>query len=296
MLARVTDVAPVYVDKERDRRARAFTREIRRASPSRSYRGLSYGAQLVFEEEREHQRQIQECIVDWLMGYDTERARRVAEWLRRERLYLQGFQKSVMSSSDPLNLMGKPLSKKQLRELAEAERLASGKRKHVIPDPDFPMQNVLVDATASAHHNLVDRKKPNEPEEKLRKAAADRFRSDFDKASFHGSKGFALGDKVDGGGAGSASHTMALEAQARLNEVKRRLGERLYDILRARIGCEASAEDMHKHGGPDHRSSNIELKVALNALVEVYDHVTIVDRTWNAARRVLAAAGMGMKR
>ena len=53
---------------------------------------------------------------------------------------------------------------------------------------------------------------------------------------------------------------------------------------------------MHKHGGSDHRSSNIELKVALNALVKVYDHVTIVDRTWNAARQILAAVRMGMAR
>ncbi|WP_370176729.1 DUF6456 domain-containing protein [Bradyrhizobium elkanii] len=93
------------------------------------------------------------------------------------------------------------------------------------------------------------------------------------------------------GGGGSPSHTIALEAQARLNEAKRRLGERHFEILLARIGYEASAEDMHKHGGPDHRSSNIELKVALNALAGVYDHVTIIDRTWSAARRVLGAAG-----
>ncbi|MET4720723.1 hypothetical protein ABIF63_004829 [Bradyrhizobium japonicum] len=296
MLARVTDVAPVYVDKERDRRARGFARELRRARVKDEYRGRSVASQLAYEAEREHKRQIQECIVDWMMDYKTPRAERVAEWLKREKLYLQGFQKATAKAGDPLNLLGKPLTKKQLKEIAEEERLASGKRKHVIPDPDHPMQNVLVDTAASAHINLVDRKKLNDPEEKMRRSAADRFRRDFDLSSFHGSKGFALGDKVDGGGGGSASHTIALEAQSRLNEIKRRIGDRQFDILRARIGCDASAEDMHKHGGPDHRSSNIELKVALNALVEVYDHVTIVDRTWNAARRILEAVGMGMKR
>lgn len=296
MLARVTDVAPVYVDKERDRRSRAFQRELRRAAPTRSYKGLSYSAQLIFEQERDFQRQIQECIVEWLMGYETERARRVSEWLRREKLYLQGFQKAAARGADPLNLLGKPLTKKEARAKEEAERLASGKRKQFIADPDHPMHDVLVDSVASAHHNLIDRKKPNDPDEKLRRAAADRFRSDFDKASFHGSKGFALGDKVDGGGGGSASHTMALEAQSRLNDVKRRLGGRQYDILVARIGMEASSEDMHKNGGQDHRSNNIELKVALNSLVQIYDGVLIIDRTWSAAKQIIKAAGMGMKR
>lgn len=296
MLARVTDVQPVYIDKERDRRARAFARELRRAKPMPSYRGLSVKAQLVFEEEREHQRQIQECIIDWCMDYDTERARRVSEWLRREKLYLQGQHQAVARAGDPLNLMGKPLTKKQLRAKAEEQRLASGLRKHVIPDPDHPMQNVLVEATASAHHNLIDRKKPNDPDEKLRRAAADRFRADFDKASFHGSKGFTYGDKVDGGGAGSASHTMALEAQSRLKSVRGQIGDRQYEILVACIGMEASASDIHKHGGQDHRSNGIELRVALNSLVRIYDRVEIVDRTWAAAKKIIQAAGMGMKR
>jgi hypothetical protein len=158
------------------------------------------------------------------------------------------------------------------------------------------MQNVMVDTAASAHINLVDRKKPNDAEEKMRRSAADRFRRDFDLATFHGQKSAALGDKVDGGGAGSASHTIALEARTRLEEVKRRIGERLFEILEVRIGYDYSSSDVHKNGGEDHRTNSVELKLALNALVKIYDHVEIYDRTWSAVRRLKAAAKMGMQR
>ncbi|MCW2195070.1 hypothetical protein AB7M45_007843 [Bradyrhizobium elkanii] len=291
--AQITDVATVHVDKARDRRARAFMRDIRRATPMESYKGLTYEGQLLFEETRRRQRIVQELVVEYLMDRDTEGARRVKEALHRNKLFQQGFRSGTVDSTDPLNLWGKPLTKKEQKAADEAERLASGRRKHIIPDPENPRLNVMVDTVRASHLNLTESKKRGaaDPEDKLRQSAADRFRRDFDLATFHGSRGFALQDKVDGGGGGSPSHTIALEAQARLNEAKRRLGERHFEILLARIGYEASAEDMHKHGGPDHRSSNIELKVALNALAGVYDHVTIIDRTWSAARRVLGAAG-----
>jgi hypothetical protein len=299
-MAKITDVGPpVYTDPERDRASRAFWREIRRASPMPAYEGKSYDGQLLYEEVRRRQRLIQQIGLEHAMDLKTEGARRVAEFLRREKLYQQGFQAAALKSADLLNLVGPPLTKKQMKKLEEEKRLASGVRKHIIPDPDHPRQNVMVDAVRSSHLNIAEGRKRSASdavEDKMRQAAADRFRADFDLATFHGSKGFALQDKVDGGGGGNASHTVALEARARLVRVRDRLGDRQFKILLCRIGAEASSADMHKNGGMDHVSNNFDYKIALNALVEHYQGVVIVDRTWAAADRILQAAGMGLLR
>ncbi|MGY3482269.1 hypothetical protein ACVW1C_000152 [Bradyrhizobium sp. USDA 4011] len=296
--SQIMDVATVHVDKERDRRARAFMREIRRARPMESYKGLTYEGQLLFEQARSRQRIVQEFVVEYLMDRDTEGARRVQEALRRNKLFQQGFRSGAIDSTDPLNLWGKQLTKKEQKAAAEAERLASGKRKHTIPDPDNPSLNVLVDTVRASHLNLAEARKrgAGDPEDKLRQSAADRFRRDFDLATFHGSRGFALQEKVDGGGGGSPSHTIALEASARLNEIKRRLGERQFDLLVVRIGLEHSSEDVRLSGGEEHRTNNSDFRIALNALVNHYDGVEIIDRTWDAVRRLKIAAGMGFKK
>ncbi|MEY9262010.1 hypothetical protein ABIF23_001405 [Bradyrhizobium elkanii] len=199
--AQITDVATVHVDKARDRRARAFMRDIRRATPMESYKGLTYEGQLLFEETRRRQRIVQELVVEYLMDRDTEGARRVKEALHRNKLFQQGFRSGTVDSTDPLNLWGKPLTKKEQKAADEAERLASGRRKHIIPDPENPRLNVMVDTVRASHLNLTESKKRGaaDPEDKLRQSAADRFRRDFDLATFHGSRGFALQDKVDGG-------------------------------------------------------------------------------------------------
>ncbi|MCP1852835.1 MULTISPECIES: hypothetical protein [unclassified Bradyrhizobium] len=296
--AQITDIAPVHVDKERDRRARAFMRDIRRARPMESYKGLTYEGQLLFEETRRRQRVIQEFVVEYLMDRDTEGARRVKEALHRNKLFQQGFRSGTIDSTDPLNLWGKPLTKKEQKAADEAERLASGRRKHTIPDPQNPRLNVLVDTVRASHLNLTESKKRGaaDPEDKLRQSAADRFRRDFDLATFHGSRGFALQDKVDGGGGGSPSHTIALEASGRLRDVERRLGQRQFDILLVRIGLECSSEDVRMHGGEEHRTNNSDFRIALNALVRLYDGVEIIDRTWDAVRRLKTAAGMGLRK
>lgn len=295
-MAKITDVGPpVYADPVRDRASRAFWQDLRRAKPMPSLAGLTYEGQLLLEDILRRKRLIQEMIVDYLMDAKTEGASRIAEFLRREKLFQQGFQHAAQRSADLLNLVGPPLTKKQLKKVEEEERLASGVRKHIIPDPDHPRQNVMVDSVRSAHVNLGEgRKRKDSPEHKLRVAAADRFRRDFDLATFHGSRGMTLQDKVDGGGGGSHSHTLALEARSRLNGIKQKLGERQFEILLARVGAEATSEDMHKHGGQDHRSNNIELEVALNALVRIYEGAEIVDRTWAAAKKIVSAAGMGI--
>ncbi|OKO69263.1 hypothetical protein AC628_33735 [Bradyrhizobium sp. NAS96.2] len=296
--AQITDVATVHVDKERDRRARAFMRDIRRARPLESYEGLTYEGQLLFEETRRRQRIVQECVVEYLMEQDTVGARRVHEALRRNKLFQQGFRSGAVDSTDPLNLWGKQPTKKEQKAAAEEERLASGRRKHTIPDPENPRLNVMVDTVRTSHLNLTESKKRGsaDPEDKLRQSAADRFRRDFDLATFHGSRGFALQDKVDGGGGGSASHTIALEARSRLDEVKRRLGERQFDILLVRIGLECSSEDVRIHGGEEHRTNSSDFRIALNALVRLYDGVEIIDRTWDAVRRLKTAAGMRLRK
>ncbi|MGY4224374.1 hypothetical protein ACVMIH_001735 [Bradyrhizobium sp. USDA 4503] len=296
--SQITDVATVHVDKERDRRARAFMRDIRRARPMESYKGLTYEGQLLFEETRRRQRIVQELVVEYLMDRDTEGARRVKEALHRNKLFQQGYRSATVDSTDPLNLWGRPLTKKEQKAADEAERLASGRRKHTIPDPQNPRLNVLVDTVRASHLNLTESKKRGaaDPEDKLRQSAADRFRRDFDLATFHGSRGFALQDKVDGGGGGSPSHTIALEASGRLREVERRLGQRQFDILLVRIGLECSSEDVRMHGGEEHRTNNSDFRIALNALVRLYDGVEIIDRTWDAVRRLKTAAGMGLRK
>ncbi|PDT77209.1 hypothetical protein [Bradyrhizobium sp. C9] len=296
--AQITDVAAVHVDKERDRRARAFQRDIRRAKPMRSYAGLSYEAQVMLEEERASARRIGEAGIEWAMGYDTPTTRLVTEYLRTNKLFQQGYQHAAARAADLLNILGKPLTKKEQKAAAEAERLASGRRKHIIPDPENPRLNVMVDTVRASHLNLTESKKRGaaDPEDKLRQSAADRFRRDFDLATFHGARGFALQDKVDGGGGGSPSHTIALEASGRLREVERRLGGRQFDILLVRIGLECSSEDVRLHGGEEHRTNNSDFRIALNALVKHYEGVEIIDRTWDAVRRLRTAAGMGLRK
>ncbi|SEB97508.1 hypothetical protein [Bradyrhizobium erythrophlei] len=296
--ARITDVSTTHVDKERDRRARVFQRDIRRAKPMCSYAGLSYDAQIVLEEERARARRIGEAGIEWAMGYDTPVARLVTEYFRSNKLFQQGYQHAAVRAADLLNILGKPLTKKERKAKDEEGRLASGKRKHVIPDPQNPSLNVMVDTVRASHLNLTESKKRGaaDPEDKLRQSAADRFRRDFDLAMFHGSRGFALQDKVDGVGGGSPSHTIALEASGRLKEVERLLGERQFDILFARIGLEHSSEDVRLQGGEEHRTNNADFRVALNALVKLYDGIVIVDRTWDAVRRLKTASGMGLRK
>jgi hypothetical protein len=296
----ITDVGPtVFVDRDRDRRHRAFVRDLRRAAPMPSYRGLPYSKQMLFESQREVVGVQQEDGIDLAMEYDTPGARRARERLRREKLRQQGFQHAARESTDPLNIMGPARTRKEVKAREEAERLASGRRKHLVPDPDNPKFDILVETVGSSHHNLAENRKrnaPKDPDETLRMSAADRFKLTFDLATLGKASNAANMERVDTSGGQSSAAEIALEAQAQLKKIRWAIGDRQFDIIEARIGIGGSSEDIRKNGGQDHQSNNYDLKVALNALAKHFDGVVIVDRTWEAARQIIKKAGMGFLR
>jgi hypothetical protein len=296
----ITDVSPtVFIDRDRDRRHRAFVRDLRRASPMPSYRGLPYSKQMLFESQREVLRAQQEDGIDLAMDYDTPGARRARERLRREKLRQQGFQHAARESTDPLNILGPAPTKKELKQREEAGRLASGLRRHFVSDPNNPQAPpAWVDVVGSSHLNLAENKKkgPRDPEDTMRIIAADRFKQTFDLANLGKASNAANMERVDTSGGRSSAAEIALDAQSNLKNIRRVLGDRQYDLIEARIGLGGSSEDVRKNGGQDHHSNNYDLKVALNALVKHFDGVVIVDRTWAAAREIIKKAGMGFLR
>jgi hypothetical protein len=278
--------------RRQERLARAAEKRVALEAEESARRQQAYDAQTAYIEERARQRRIQEQGVEWLMGYDTPAARKIEEFYQRNRAAVQHTEMKARRAGDPLNITGHtpPPSKKQQKRQAEAERLARGEFKEIIPDLDNPRQNVLVTALPHSFRRMKRKLETHQ------QPAAERFLADWEAASYTGLSSMPFDPRVDSSPKIESGHLRATEAQHRLKMAKAHIGERNYDICVGVLILNRSAGDIHSLGGRDHRSVSSDIDVALNALTGFYDPVRLSrDPTWRAFQKAIEI-GLGVIR
>lgn len=286
-----------------EREARRAEREQKRAEAERLDREAGqrrYDAQVAIEINRVFEREKSEKLVRWWMWsetgdqqyYDAETQWYEDEYRKLKATVLEAKRRAKIAG-DPTNLTGhtKKPTEKELRRQARDQRLANGIRKHLMPDSENPQKPRYVDIAAHSFHNLPDvddkkTKKEDDPGKAARHVAAERFRTNFNLAHFNGLRSSQFDERVDSSGTGGGLSDAVLQAVDHLKEVKRYIGLRMYEIIEVRVGLEVSSEAFRESGGTDHRSNNIDLVIALNALVAFYGGDQPIDRNWGAAREI----------
>ena len=115
-------------------------------------------------------------------------------------------------------------------------------------------------------------------------AAAERFQRDWESA-YRGLRGQSLEPVVDGGGVKHGAHLAAVEAQSRLDQCKKSLGERSYSIVVAIAINGGSARLLHANGAKQHVSVSADIEVAFNHLYGFYFGSQRKDPTWRATEK-----------
>lgn len=115
-------------------------------------------------------------------------------------------------------------------------------------------------------------------------AAAERFGRDWEGA-YRTLRGQGFEPGVDGGGARHAMHFTQVDAQTRLAACREYLGTRAYQIVVAVVVYGATARQVHKLGGKEHRTVKSDMDVAFNDLAAFYTGTRRKDRTWDAIER-----------
>lgn len=239
-----------------------------------------YEARMEHERTREGQRRLQEAGIAWVMGYDTPAANLFGKYVAGVTRAIKEQARRKQAAGDPLNITGhsQKLSEKQERRQAEADRLARGDRVVTIPDPDQPMQNVMV--TMRSHSlRRVKLQIHQEP-------GAERFLRDWEAANYAGLSSMGFDPRVDSSPKPSTEHRAA-EADARLKMAMKEIGRRNWDICVGVLILNLNPTKIHALGGRDHRSVSHDIDVAMNALAAFYDPVRLNrDPTWKAFRKI----------
>lgn len=217
---------------------------IRRARMARAQRG--YEESLAKDEEREWRRNRMYDLLDYALGNDTEGAREVAEGLAR-----------VAESKGKTKVKPRPTTKAQ-RKAAEKQAREARPKMETVVDPDGIIRSVEVKG------------KPLRSglEEHQRKAATD-FERDWEAAvSSLRCRGFE--PAVDGGPIHSRAHLPRVEAQARLRQLEERLGPEDWILLKAMVLGGATPTEIHRRGGPEHRTAAYEIRRVLDRVSSFY--------------------------
>lgn len=288
------------IERAKQDLARSIGRRIRLSEGGHA----DYKSARAHEVSRNEARDFQQGGIDFISGNTTDLSRAFAAEVVRLRDAVVEKERLVAVSSDPTNITGhsaKPNGKQQ-RQIDEARRLASGIRKIVIPDPDHPNQNVVVDAVASPVDGISSKRKKRRADpdyENYLKAADDatkRFQQAFEQSEKRGLQSPQMSDRVDGGGGGAGSALdVAIRAREHLRLVKNSVGVRNYALLYVRLGIEASVRTLREAGGRQHVVNSHDFEVALNALIAHYGGYVVRDPNWDAAEKIMRNAERARK-
>lgn len=232
-----------------------------------------YRAELAHEESRSAERQFQEDGMDYLMGRDTEGARRFAAEVARREARVAAANARAAAAGNPLGIDGPALTPSApiRRKLESKEMKAQGYKRLLVRAHDGSVQAVWHRATSFRALGFDDRQV----------AAADRFYRDW-QIAYSGLKGQSFEMAVDGGGGGHDAHATRVAAQGRLGVVKRHIGEAHWQAIVAVVIHGATARAIHEIGGKEHRVVMDHIDKALNALDAAYTGGVKKDRTWQA--------------
>lgn len=111
--------------------------------------------------------------------------------------------------------------------------------------------------------------------------AAERFNEDWEVA-YSPLKGQGYEPSVDGGRNPHGPHSARVAAQDRLRRCKAALGARDWEIVVAVVIHGATARQIHKIGGHDHRTVKQNMDSTFNKLDSFYHGSERRDRTWRA--------------
>lgn len=211
------------------------------ARVARSLRG--YQKSLAHDLAREERRNRMYDTLDYVLGLDTEGARRAGEALSK-----------AAAARDAVR--PKPPTK--------AERKAAAKKARRKPNKE-----PIVDPHG-IHRHVEVRGLPLRSglDEQQRRAAED-FEKDWDTVHRSlRSRGFE--PAVDGGGASSREHLSRVSAQSRLRGLEAELGPRDWVILKASVLYGAGPAEAHRRGAPQHTIVAHEIKRILNRVAGFY--------------------------
>jgi hypothetical protein len=242
----------------------------------------NYDDRLAHEKRRAGQRKIQEAGVEWLMGYETPAAQMFQRFVDIEEKAARELKRRYFVAGDPLNITGHTpvMSDKKRRKQDEADRLARGERKIVIPDPDSPNQNVMV---STLSHSLRRVKLKLHQEH-----GAEKFLADYEASTYSGLSSMGFDPRVDSSSKQTEGYVRAAEAQKRLNMAKAQIGERNYEIVFGVLILNINATKAHKAGARQHTIVQNDIDVAMNALSGFYDPARLErDPTWKAFKKII---------
>lgn len=102
-------------------------------------------------------------------------------------------------------------------------------------------------------------------------SAAARFARDWSVAVAGTMKGMSWKERVDGGSPNHRAHLERLEAQTRLNEIAKIVGDLQFELVKAVAVFDFSAQQIHDRGGPARVVVTRDIVRALTLVGEYYD-------------------------
>lgn len=244
-----------------EREAKAEARRAAEDQRNRERWQQEYDAETERLKVRSGQRRLQEAGVEWLMGYNTKAALLFEQYVRDQEMAVKAAGRSAAVAGDPTNITRhtpQP-SKKEQKKLDEEKRLAQGLRYEVIPDPDHPNQNVVVESRR--------RKRPLEQAHHL--TGIENFWQDV-QAVAGAIRSPAFDDKVDKSGT-SCLLPPSLKARQRLDLCRDTIGKNNWEYAVGYLVMNMGPTELHRRGGDQHTTTSARIREALDELCSFYD-------------------------